>query len=388
VPAIAVIISPHQGKPFTERQMSGTNLPVSPVKYAASAEFPEQDEAQVDADIVATMRQISEITLANGGAPLRSVHAKSHGLLHGQLTVAAGLPEVLAQGLFAKAAAYPVIMRLSTTPGDILEDSVSTPRGLAVKVIGVEGPRVDGSEADTTQDFVLVNGPAFNAPNAGAFLKTIKLLAPTTDKSEHLKKLTSTVARGAEAVVEAVGGKSATLVSLGGQQEHHILGETFYSQTPILYGAYIAKIAIFPTSPSLTALTRKPLTNNGEANMLRNVVVDYFRAHDASWDVRVQLCTDLAKMPVEDASVVWDESESPYLTVATITAGRQDAWTIEKIAAIDEGLSFTPWHALAAHRPLGSVNRARKSAYEMSAKFRAENSRRVIAEPRSLEDVL
>ncbi len=95
--------------------MSGTNLPVSPVKYAASAEFPEQDEAQVDADIVATMRQISEITLANGGAPLRSVHAKSHGLLHGQLTVAAGLPEVLAQGLFATAAAYPVIMRLSVS---------------------------------------------------------------------------------------------------------------------------------------------------------------------------------------------------------------------------------------------------------------------------------
>jgi hypothetical protein len=92
-------------------------------------------------------------------------------------------------------------------------------------------------------------------------------------------------------------------------------------------------------------------------------------------------------MPVEDASIVWDEAESPYITVATITAGAQDPWTIEKIAAIDEGLAFTPWHALAAHRPLGAVNRARKSAYDMSAKFRAEHSGRAITEPRRLEDV-
>jgi hypothetical protein len=360
---------------------------LQPVRYEPSVESPEQDEAGIDADIVTTMRQISETTLSNGGVPLRSVHAKSHGLLHGQLTVAAALPDNFAQGLFAKPGAYPVIIRLSTTPGDILEDSVSTPRGMAVKILGVEGPRVAGSETDTTQDFVLVSGPAFNAPSAGAFLQTLKLLAKTTDQSEHLKKLTSTIARGAEAVLEAAGGKSTTLVSLGGQQEHHILGETFYSQTPILYGSYIAKIAIFPIAPSLTELTRKQLMNNGEADMLRNVVIDYFKDHDAAWDVRVQLCTDLSRMPVEDASIVWDEAESPYVTVATITAGRQDAWSPENIAAIDEGLSFSPWHALAAHRPLGSVNRARKSAYEMSARFRAETSRRVIAEPRSLEDV-
>jgi len=360
---------------------------VSPVIYDAGVEHPETDESRVDAEICATLRKISETTFANSRTALRSVHAKSHGLLHGRLTVAENLPEVLAQGLFAKPGSYPVVMRLSTTPGDILEDSVSTPRGLAVKVIGVEGPRVEGSEADVTQDFVLVNGPAFNAPNAGGFLKSLQLLEPMTDKGEHLKKLTSAVARGAEAVVEAVGAKSTTLVSLGGHPEHHILGETFYSQTPILYGKYIAKLGVFPTAPALTALTRKPLTNNGEPNMLRNVVVDYFLEHGAAWDVRVQLCTDLETMPVEDASVVWDESASPYVTVATITAGAQDPWTIEKIEAIDEGLSFTPWHALAAHRPLGSVNRARKSAYAMSAALRAQNGGREIVEPRSLDDL-
>jgi len=357
----------------------------TPVLYEPSIEVPEANEAGIDQDIVATLHKISETTLTHTGGPLRSVHAKSHGLLYGKLTIADGLPETLAQGLFANAGTYPVIMRLSTTPGDILDDSISTPRGLAVKVLGVSGERVAGSEGDTTQDFVLINGPAFNAPNAGGFLRSLKLLEPTTNKMEGVKKLTSAIARGAEAVIEAAGGQSPTLTSLGGQQEHHILGENFYSQVPILYGKYIAKIGIFPVSPELTALTKLPLTNNGEPNMLRNVVVDFFLQNSATWEVRVQLCTNLETMPVEDASVAWPEDESPYLTVATLTAAAQDPWTIEKIVAIDEGLSFTPWHALAAHRPLGAVNRARKSAYAMSAKFRAEHQGRPITEPVSIE---
>jgi len=367
--------------------MSAALPSIDPVRYDPSVEVMQPDEAKTDAEMVATLRGISAANLAKSGAALRSVHAKSHGLLHGTFTVHENLPEELAQGLFAKPGAYPVVMRLSTVPGEILEDAVSTPRGMALKIIGVEGERVAGSEDDVTQDFVLVNAPAFSAPNAAAFLRTLKLVAATTGEMESLKKLTSTIARGAEAVVEAVGAKSSLLVTLGGQQEHHILGETFYSQTPIRYGNYIAKIGVFPVAANLTALTGRDLKNNGEANMLRNVVVDYFLQHSATWEVRVQLCTDLATMPVEDASVAWPEEQSPYVTVATITAAAQDPWTVEKIDAIDAGLAFTPWHALAAHRPLGSVNRARKSAYEMSASFRAENGRKTIREPRSLEDV-
>ena len=75
----------------------------------------------------------------------------------------AGLPAELAQGLFAKPRRYPVVLRISTVPGDILADSVSTPRGMSVKVIGVEGERLEGSENDVTQDFLLVNGPAFGS---------------------------------------------------------------------------------------------------------------------------------------------------------------------------------------------------------------------------------
>jgi len=369
--------------------MSAAKQPTTsrPVPYQPHLEQAEDNETAIDSEICGQLRQISETTLKHTGSPLRSVHAKSHGLLFGELTVPENLPATLAQGLFAKPGTYKLIIRLSTTPGDILRDAISTPRGMAIKVLGAEGARVPGSEADTTQDFVLVNGPAFNAPNAGGFLKSLKLLVPTTNDMEPAKQLFSAVARGAEAVIEAVGGESASLKSLGGHPETDMLGETYYSQTPILYGDYIAKIGVFPTHPGLTARTGADVKNNGEPNFLRNLVVDYFLKNAGTWDLRVQLCTNLETMPIEDASVVWPESESPYITVGTINVPMQDPWTIDKIAAIDEGLAFSPWHALAAHRPLGAVNRARKSAYEMSSKFRAENQNKEIIEPHKLSDL-
>ena len=35
-----------------------------------------------------------------------------------------------------------------------------------------------------------------------------------------------------------------------------------------------------------------------------------------------------------------------------------------------ERLVFTPWHSLAAHQPIGSINRLRKAVYEASAQHR------------------
>jgi hypothetical protein len=293
-----------------------------------------------------------------------------------------GLPLDLAQGLFAKPREYDVVLRLSTLPGDVLDDHVSTPRGLAIKVIGVDGPRLPGSENDVTQDFVLVNGPAFGAPTAEAFLGNLKFVATITDKVEGLKIVVSAVARAAEAVLEAFGHKSPTVLTLGGQPLTHILGETFYSQAPILYGEYIAKIAVAPVSPRLTALTGQYLDMSGKPNGLRQAVEEFFDLNDAEWEIRVQLCTDLETMPIEDASVIWPEDKIPYVAVARVTVPSQNAWSAEGVAAIDDGMAFSPWYGLAAHRPLGSVMRARNTAYASSANFRATHNGRSIVEPR------
>lgn len=354
-----------------------------PVRYRPSFETPEDDEHETQEALVATLMKISRITLEDEGRALRSVHAKSHGVLRGELRVLDGLPEALAQGVFAEpGATYPVVIRLSTSPGDLLDDSVSTPRGLALKIVGVAGDRLPGSEGEVTQDFVMVDGPAFTTPNAKAFLKNLKLLAATTDEPQILKKGVSAILRGAEKLVEAFGSESATLKTLGGHPETHILGETFYTQVPVLYGPYIAKLSIAPVSPNLEPLAGAPLDLKGRPNGIRDAVVEFFRANSAEWEVRVQLCTDIETMPIEDASVVWSEEESPYMPVARISVAPQEAWSDARVATVDTGYAFSPWHGLAAHRPIGSIMRARKAAYETSARFREAHQPEPVREPR------
>jgi hypothetical protein len=360
--------------------------PASPIRYEPSFEHFEEGEAETDVALVQTMLGISETTFKDSGRGFRSVHAKSHGLLNGTLHVLAHLSPVFSQGVAAIPKAYPVVIRLSTTPGDILDDSVSTPRAMAVKVIGVEGPRLS-ENGGATQDFVLANGPTFNAPTARKFLSNLKLLAATTDKAESAKKVASAVLRGVESVFEAFGHKSPTVTSLGGQRETHILGETFYSQAPLLWGPYMAKVCVAPISPELQALTDASLPVNGKPNGIREAVVDFFQRNEAEWELRVQLCTDIETMPIEDASALWPEDRSPYIPVARIIVPAQVAWSEAKSAVLDDRLAFSPWQGLSAHRPIGSIMRARRVAYEQSAKVRAERNQCSLIEPKSAADL-
>jgi len=355
----------------------------NPVRFSPSVERPEPNEAQTIQGLIAAMRYVNEKTLADGGHAIRSVHAKTQGILEGYLEVDAHLPCELAQGLFAKSGRYPIVMRFSTLPGDILDDSVSTPRGLSVKIIGVEGERLSGSEGDVTQDFVLVNGPAFGAPTPKKFLPVITLLARTTDKVQGLKKVLSAVMRQVQRVIVAVTGRpNVTVATLGGQPETHILGETFYNQAPVRFGDFIAKISVAPISPELIALEQSPLNVNGVPNGLREAVVNFFRKNGGEWEVRAQLCTDLELMPIENAAVVGPEEKSPFRPIARIKVEPQTAWSEARSSAVDDGMQFAPWHGLAAHRPLGGIMRARKEVYEAAKKFRAEKNGRIIEEPR------
>jgi hypothetical protein len=360
---------------------------VAPLRFSPAYEHPEPDEARSLADINVQMHRIQEKTWADGGRALRSVHAKSHGLLVGELRIPAGLPPELAQGIFARPGTLPVVIRLSTTPGDLLPDDVSTPRAMAVKIIGVPGERLPGSEGDVTQDFVLVNGPAFNKPTASAFAGNLKLLAATTDRAEGSKQVLSAALRGLERVVEALGGQSATLTALGGHPETHPLGETYYSQVPVLFGEYFGKICVRPLSPSLRALLGAPVDLDEKPDGLRDAVAAYFETQGGEWELCVQLCTDLTEMPVEDASVVWDEALSPYVPVARIVAGAQASWSELKAEASDKRLAFNPWHGVAAHRPLGGVMRVRRGAYEAAQRFRAEKNQVALSEPKAIADI-
>jgi len=238
-----------------------------------------------------------------------------------------------------------------------------------------------GSEQDTTQDFVLIVGKEFGAPNPKAFLPSLKLLAPTTDKAPRAKEVLSAVLRETEKIVEAFGSQSGFLLALGGYPETHILGESFFSQAPIRYGDYIAKVGVFPISPELIRLTNAPLNVNGVPNGLREAVSEFFAANGGTWEIRVQICTDLETMPVEDATKPWPEDKSPYIAVARIVAKPQKSWSDERYNAVDTAMAFSPWHGLAAHRPLGGIMRARRTIYPRSIAIRGTRNGCPMTEP-------
>lgn len=367
--------------------MSSTPLSVRPLPFDPAFEQIPDDEEETSRELIDALRGILETTSHDYGHAVRSVHAKSHGLLQGELQVLDGLPPELAQGAFATPATYPVVLRFSTNPGDILADSVSTPRGLALKLIGVTGGRLPGSEYHNTQDFVMQNAPAFTAPTPKAFLKTLKLLAKTTDKAPGLKQALSAALRGTESALEAVGAESGTLKSLGGHPKTNLLGETYYTVVPILYGLYFAKLSVVPVSPELAALKDAPVDLSNKPDGLRESVNDFFAANSGEWEVRVQLATSIEHMPIEDASKKWPEDESPYVAVARITVPSQPAWTQERSTAVDDAMAFSPWHGLSAHRPLGGVMRTRRPAYEMSSEFRQSFNGCPIHEPSKAIDL-
>jgi hypothetical protein len=156
-------------------------------------------------------------------------------------------------------------------------------------------------------------------------------------------------------------------VALASRQHHTShLEIPYWSTTPYLFGPGRAvKYSVRPISPRKTPVP-DPLTDG----YLRDRLVAHLAHEEARFEFLVQFQTDGRKMPIEDASVEWRESESAFQRVAEI---RIPVQTLEGAGAAScEQLSFNPWHALPDHRPLGDFNRARKNIYDAMAAFRRD----------------
>ncbi|WP_294197510.1 catalase family protein [uncultured Sphingomonas sp.] len=352
----------------------------APVRYVPDIEQVQPDEAETIARLNEQFDIVLDTTAEDYGHAVRAVHAKAHAILEGTLTIDAGLPPELAQGLFATPGEHKVVMRISTNPGDILDDAISLPRGLAIKVFDVDGERLPDAEG-RTQDFIMVNATAFQAKSADKFLGNLKLLARTTDKAEGAKKALSTVLRGVNSALTAVGIESATVRTLGGAPNVDPIGETYYSATPFRYGDHVAKFSLAPVAPALKERTGAIIDTSGDRDAIRRVVRDEMRSIAGEWEFRVQLARDLTRQPVEDATVEWDEEEAPFVRVGTIRAAAQDSWDEARVADVNERMRFSIWTGLAAHQPLGNINRARRDTYRHSADYRQRVNRCPIHEP-------
>jgi len=352
---------------------------ISPIAYEARFETVRKDEAEAIRILQNAFAGSVNAVAETKGHAFRAVHAKGHALLRGTLTVPDGLDPQHAQGLFAQPGSYAVLLRWSSPPAGQLPDSISTPRAVAIKVLEVPGARLDPARPGRSQDFLLVNAPAFALPDPQSLLPATALLPASAEGFEAGKKAFSALMRGVEGAIEALGGMSVKIKGVGGEPRRHPLGETYFSQTPFLYGSWMAKFALAPVSESLLALRGAPLSNDDDAQ--RQALTAYFAGQGGEWELRSQLCTDLDRMPIEDASIDWPQELSPYVAVARLAVAPQQSWDPVASPRLEDEIAFDPWNCLAAHRPLGAINRARREVMKVSREARASFNRCPIHEP-------
>lgn len=357
------------------------------VRYSPDVEVKQPDEDELIEKVIEVMSSLNENHFDKHRHAIREVHAKSHAAVVGHMEIYNDLPEELAQGVFAKPTRYPVVIRFSSSPSDIVDDRVPAPHGMAIKAIGITGRKMlPGHEGEVTQDFVLIGTiPIFPAGEVRQYwnlLRASSLVMLPDSVEESVGRLAS----ASDKILHFFGIDNAVL-DVAGLRNEHPLEQTFYSMAALRYGDYVAKICVTPLSPEVKALTGKIVDADGHPSIYRDLLVAFFNKNGAEYEVRAQLCTNLEIMPVEDASVRWSEDESLYQPVAKIVIPRQGAYSPERRVYVDDMLSFTPWHAIQEHQPLGSIMRSRLKAYQTSSIFRHRMNAVKRVEPRDIREI-
>lgn len=341
---------------------------MTPLPYRPDIETLDPHEQETIDGIIRGMTQQSETVEKREHHAVRASHAKSSALVTGTLEIAAGLPPELAQGLFATPGTHPVAVRLAQGPGETLGDRVSTHRGMAIKVYDVAGEKLAGHDADT-QDFVLATGTTFPSGTAKGFLRDGTVIGKSAGLPEGVKRAVSSTMRNFNRLLHAVGTESPK-ADFFGHPFTHPLAEPYFSQAPIRFGDHVAKLAAFPVGTAQAKLVDWRLDPHQDEDGFRHAAVGFFHDHEVVYELRAQLWTDAGTQPIEDASVDWPVEDSPYRAVATLHLPPQEAYSAARQHYFDEVITFQPGHALLAHRPLGSVMRARLQVYRALAAFR------------------
>jgi len=288
------------------------------------------------------------------GITLRAGNTKTHGLLRGSFEVLSDLPAELRGGLFRTAKVYPAWIRFAgpgpLAPADIEDNGILS---MAIKIMDVEGEKLLDDER-MTQDFTGISAPTFTTPN---IIENLKLQRHVYQGTPTLYFLNPFDSHLLDAIMQGLFAKA----------RGNPLEAQYFSCVAYLYGE--GQAIQYSMKPSRDERTKVP--KDPAPNYLREAMVRTLREGDVYFDFLVQFQTDSHKMPIEDASVVWAERNSPLRKVATIHIPAQEFDSPEQMG-FDRNLSFNPWHCIADHRPLGNQNRARRRIYFRLSKFRQE----------------
>jgi hypothetical protein len=340
-----------------------------------------------------TLTRQSAVTGGQGRA-LRQAHAKTYGLVQAEVTVLGGLPEEYAQGIYATPATYQALIRFSNGLPHIRPDiQLGNACGVGLKLFGVPGASLLDDEPDTgTVDFNLINNSTFFCNTVHDYLIIAPLFdalpAPLVGRDSRHAYLESFLTRaGTLAPADWLWDELLSFLSFANIAPRNLLLQSFWSMGAVRHGDYVAKLRLAPTAASAASVEFRDVDKFAEAEPMRRTLVAELDARDHHFELQVQLCRDLATMPVENTSIDWPERLSPFVTVATVTIPAQDVSGDDNLAAA-EPLSFTPWRTRDEHRPLGQIQTVRRDIYKLVSTIRHEVNHATRHEPSAPGDVL
>jgi hypothetical protein len=308
------------------------------------------DEATVIAQFVAFLKAASDRRAA-GGPRQRFNQARAAACVEAEFQVLGGLPGELRVGLFAAPRAYRAWIRFANAAS--ATDRERDIRGMSIRVFDVEGANL--TPGANAQDFVLNSHPVMMAADTKSFLELLQ----------------ANEAGGVRRALYFLTHPHALRVGMAARTNPTChLDLSYWSTTPYLFGP--RRAVKYVTRPGSARRSPMPptLTNTYLNEAIRTRLAD----SDAAFDFLIQFQTDSRRMPIEDASVEWKPQDSPYVPVARIRIPQQSIDDSDRVARCEQ-TAFNPWHCLPEHRPLGSMNRARREIYRAMAAFRAETRR-------------
>ena len=304
-------------------------------------------------DLVAEMSERIAAVIsdeAENGVVPRFNQAKTIACLEAEFRVHADIPPELKQGIFAEAKSFPAKLRFANAMSR--DDAEKDVRGLSIRLSGVEGDVLWGEPG--FQDFILNSYPALFVATPEDFLGFIrarqankKLWFFFNPLDPHLKSF---------------------WIALKSRQKHLCPFDVqYWSTVPFRLGentGQVVKYSVMPCSDYTTTQAVQP-----GRHQLRAAAKAHLQQGPAQFHFAIQTQADSYAMPIEDASVIWDEAVSPFRIVATITIENQNFDNPETLAACERS-SFNPWQCLVAHEPLGRMNQVRRLVYANAAAVR------------------
>ncbi len=331
--------------------------------------------AQLVQHTVAQMKKRYE-----GAAVQRGVHPKDHGCVSARFQVHTELPEALHVGVFARPGhTYDAWIRFSNAALRAGPDSERgadgvvrhSSRGMAVKLLGVTGQPLVSVHGGQTQDFLMVNDPVFPFSNVEDYLALNDAISQ--DGDDKPERFFARMKSPDEAIARRARASAAVLQRIRSAGGPCPSGFRYFSGSPFLFGE--DRVMKFSAKPRHAPSVDLPeVTDHGYLRKALHQRLTLPGAKDLVFDFQVQIrhASEVgphAASEIEDACCEWSEQKHPFGSVATGTIPPQDFYTNER-RALCESQTFTPWHGLSAHRPLGGINRLRLAVYEASAQLR------------------